>query len=443
MNNASTALEPGIVVAGKLRVVRMLGAGGMGAVYEVEHQITKHRRAMKLMHRGMALLVPDAVTRFLREASAAGRIGNPHIVETFDAGELPGGEPYIVMEMLHGRSLADVIAQTGPLDAGLVVDIMLQACDGVQAAHDAGIVHRDLKPDNLFLVEGAAPLLKILDFGVSKFDPDLTGDARVTAEGATLGTPSYMAPEQLGGDGQIDARTDVYALGVVLYECLTANIPYTASSLPELALRIYEGHYTPLSQQRPDLLPEFDAIVARAMARDKTERYATVRELGAVLAALSPAIVRSGVRSVVSPAAFAETRASNDGRPILRARRQRPAWQWLLAALVLALALALALTLGNERKPAGSPNDGSGLQALPAPRPDAGRDQTATDPPKTPTTADPTVVVPAASQPSAAEPRLPAAPQPAAQPEGKHKNRSRTPSASRAREHGLLEDNPF
>jgi serine/threonine protein kinase len=456
MKTASSALEPGIIIAGKLRVVRLLGAGGMGAVYEVEHQITKHRRALKLMHRGMALLVPDAITRFLREASAAGRIGNPHIVETFDAGELPSGEPYIVMEMLQGRSLAELIQQGGPLDAALTADIMQQACDGVQAAHDAGIVHRDLKPENLFLVDGPLPSLKILDFGVSKFDPEVTGDARVTAEGATLGTPAYMAPEQLGGDGEIDARTDVYALGVVLYECLTGAIPYSASSLPELAMRIYEGHYTPLRGLRPDVQPEFESIVARAMARDKNQRFATARELGVALAAFAPALPRSGVRSVVSREALAATRLDSSLRPDTSVTRRRPTLQWLVAALVLALALGLAVALWRARQ---LPNAGEDFARPPVARPESdravGAAQTPAPSAPPPSAANPQV--PSALPPSAANPRVPSAPppsaanalaprespQPAAQPDAKHKTRPRGGSDTRAHEHGLLEDNPF
>ena len=141
---------PGQVLAGKLRIVRLLGAGGMGAVFEVEHELTRHRRALKLLHPQMAG-IPSVVERFLREASAAGRIGNRHIVETFDAGRLDTGEPYIVMELLTGRTLADVLEQRGPLSIDAACEIVIQACDAVSAAHAAGIVHRDLKPENLFL----------------------------------------------------------------------------------------------------------------------------------------------------------------------------------------------------------------------------------------------------------------------------------------------------
>jgi serine/threonine-protein kinase len=461
MKTASTALEPGLIIAGKLRVVRLLGAGGMGAVYEVEHQITKHRRALKMMHRGMALLVPDAITRFLREASAAGRIGNPHIVETFDAGELPSGEPYIVMEMLQGRSLAELITRGGPLEAALVVEIMQQACNGVQAAHDAGIVHRDLKPENLFLVDGPAPLLKILDFGVSKFDPERTGDARVTAEGATLGTPSYMAPEQLGGDGQIDGRTDVYALGVVLYECLTGTMPYNANSLPELALRIYEGRYAPLRSLRPDLQPEFETIVARAMAREKEQRFATVREFGAALDELARLIPLSGVRNVVSQEALAATRMVSSKPPdTLAVPRKRPAWHWPVAALLLVLALVLAVVIGRTRKsvdaveivrpaslaPSAVQAAQTAVSDQPASAPaDEPVPHTAEASPAADKPASGAVFVPTHPPPSAAKaPKAPELPQPVAPLDPKHdKTRPRAGSATRAHEHGLLEENPF
>src|SRR4051812_16159113 len=144
MEEDPSALEPGTVLAGRFRVVRCMGVGGMGAVYEIEHELTKHRRALKLLHAAMAQN-KGVVERFLREASAAGRVGNQHIVETFDAGTLESGEPYLIMEMLRGQTLSDRIAK-GPMPIAEVVDLVGQACDGVQAAHDAGIVHRDLKP---------------------------------------------------------------------------------------------------------------------------------------------------------------------------------------------------------------------------------------------------------------------------------------------------------
>jgi serine/threonine-protein kinase len=331
----------------------------------------------------------------------------------------------------------------------------------VQAAHDAGIVHRDLKPENLFLVDGPAPLLKILDFGVSKFDPERTGDARVTAEGATLGTPSYMAPEQLGGDGQIDGRTDVYALGVVLYECLTGTMPYNANSLPELALRIYEGRYAPLRSLRPDLQPEFETIVARAMAREKEQRFATVREFGAALDELARLIPLSGVRNVVSQEALAATRMVSSKPPdTLAAPRARPAWHWPVAALLLVLALVLAVVIGRTRKsvdaveivrPASlAPSTVQAAQTAVSDQPasapaDEPVPHTAEASPAADKPASGAVFVPTHPPPSAAKaPKAPELPQPVAPLDPKHdKTRPRAGSATRAHEHGLLEENPF
>jgi serine/threonine-protein kinase len=285
MDSGFPPIDPGTLVAGKLRIVRLLGTGGMGAVYEVEHELTKHRRALKLLH-ARYKIYPELISRFLREASAAGRIGNPHIAETFDAGELEAGDPYLVMELLKGETLSDLVRRKGKLAVAEAAELVRQACTGVQAAHDAGIVHRDLKPENLFVVErDHRPFVKILDFGISKFDPQLTGgELATTREGASLGTPLYMPPEQVRGDKRIDARADIYALGVILYECLSGQRPYEAETLAHLAVLIHEGKAVPLSQLRPDVPPAFAAIVHRAMANRPELRFATARELADVLA---------------------------------------------------------------------------------------------------------------------------------------------------------------
>lgn len=285
MSKTVDRFSAGTVLAGKLRVVRRLGFGGMGAVYEVEHELTRHRRALKLLHAEMRV-VPGVVERFLREASAAGRIGNPHIVETFDAGYLDTGEPYIVMELLEGKTLAMLLEERGALSVDRACVILEQVADGVAAAHAAGIVHRDLKPENIFLTGAELSFVKLLDFGVSKFDSGTTGVPNLTLEGSPIGTPYYMSPEQVRGEKSVDARADVYALGVVFYECLTGNKPFLAETLPHLAVLIHEGRFQQPTSLVPGLPSAVDVIVSRAMASDPNERYARAQDFAAQLGRL-------------------------------------------------------------------------------------------------------------------------------------------------------------
>jgi serine/threonine protein kinase len=328
MAESGQRFPEGTMLAEKLRVVGVLGAGGMGVVYEVEHTLTRHRRALKVLHAEM-LSRPPVVARFLREASAAGHIGNPHIVETFDAGRLAGGEPYIVMELLHGQSLAAKQEREKRLGLADLVETVGQACDGVQAAHDAGIVHRDLKPENLFLLDTAgAPFVKILDFGVSKFAGALSEGNLVTREGVALGTPYYMSPEQVAGAATIDGRSDIYALGVILYECASGVRPFEADAFSLLCALIHEGKPRSLAELRPDLPPAFVDVVHRAMAHDRDRRFASARELGAALGAfgsISHLGVKAGFSSVPPPAASALAGPSAPpGGPTLPVRSAPP-----------------------------------------------------------------------------------------------------------------------
>jgi eukaryotic-like serine/threonine-protein kinase len=312
-------LEPGTVLDEKFRIERLLGHGGMGAVYEVTHELTRHRRALKLLH-APRVGRKHAVERFLREASAAGRIGSPHIVETFDAGRLTTGEPYLVMELLDGITLGERIKQA-PAGLPLVetASILGQVCEGVQAAHDAGIVHRDLKPDNIFLIRrGVGWHVKVLDFGVSKFDPRYKGSSLETKAGAFMGTPAYMSPEQFEDASDVDGRADVYALGVILYQSLTGSHPYPARGLPELAHKIATAAIVPVCGIRPDLPATIDALLEQAMRKDRRARTLSAAMLGERLRGIGEqaAALAVGDTLEASPSAMSTASKAQDASPL-------------------------------------------------------------------------------------------------------------------------------
>jgi len=276
------SIAVGTVLGDRFEVVGELGRGGVGSVYEVLHTVTRHRRALKLLHPRFAKDRP-IVDRFLREASAAGRIGHPGIVETIDAGRLPDGTPYVLMEMLEGRSLEGEIDRSpGGLDPSRAVELIERAARAIHAAHEAGIVHRDLKPANLFV---AKDRLVVLDFGISRFDERHTAlDA--TATDGILGTPAYLAPEQIeAGPRAVDARTDVHALGLILYECLTGERPYAGESWASLFARIIAGRFRPARELRAAVPAAVDAVVTRALATDPASRYPTAESMADALAA--------------------------------------------------------------------------------------------------------------------------------------------------------------
>jgi len=279
------ALTIGDVVDGKYEIVRLLGEGGMGAVYEGQNTRIHRKVAIKVLH-GSVASSADAVQRFEREAQAAGRIGSKHIVEVLDLGDLPSGDRYMVMEFMEGQSLADRIRDRGQLTPQDLYPIAVQLLEGLAAAHAAGIVHRDLKPDNVYLLpppkEGAPDFVKILDFGISKFNP-LGGEFSMTRTGSVMGTPYYMSPEQAKGARDLDHRTDLYAAGVILYEGLSGRVPFSAETFNELLFKIVLEEAPPLQEILPDVNPAFVELVAKAMARDVTQRFQTASDFKAAL----------------------------------------------------------------------------------------------------------------------------------------------------------------
>jgi serine/threonine protein kinase len=279
--HSSPSPDVGAILGGRYRVLRRIGEGGMGVVVEAENSITGKRVAIKWMHPQVAAR-PEATERFLREARASARVRHPNVVDVYDAVH-EGNTCFLVMELLDGEPLSALLARGG-MPAHELISLLLDAMRGVSAAHKQGVIHRDIKPDNIFLAEEtdrAIRIPKVLDFGISKV---AGSDAMsLTRTGATLGTPMYMSFEQICGAKDIDARTDVYAFGVILYEALTGQPPYHAESFPELIVKISSTRPTSPKTLRPDIPSSLDRLVQRAMAKERDERVASrdvlIREL--------------------------------------------------------------------------------------------------------------------------------------------------------------------
>ena len=277
----TTDVAPGDTIGGKYRVVRQLGEGGMGLVFEAEHLRLGQRVAMKFL-RSDALAMPDAVARFEREARACCRIRGPHIAHVLDVDTDEGGRPYIVMELLRGRDLEAELGSRGALPLREAVDWVLQACAAVAEAHAAGIVHRDLKPSNLFLSEERGTrVLKVLDFGISKIACEDRSDA-LTSAGLTVGTPLYMSPEQVRCSRDVDVRTDVWSLGVILYELVAGVPPFMGNTTAAVAAIVADA--TPsLREARPDVPAGLEHAVLTALAKSAAHRFPSVEAFGAAL----------------------------------------------------------------------------------------------------------------------------------------------------------------
>jgi serine/threonine protein kinase len=289
-------VAPGDIVAGKYRIERVLGSGGMGVVVAARHIDLDQPVALKfiLPH---ALAGKGNVERFMREARAAVRLKSEHVARVYDVGRDAEDRPFMVLELLEGMDLAKLSKQKGPLPVADAVEYVLQACEALVEAHAAGIVHRDLKPQNLFVTRrlNGTPLLKVLDFGIAKaFGPGAIGQMALTDSAAIIGSPLYMAPEQMRSARTAEVRSDIWALGVILYELLGGQLPFDGETVTEVCIRVVNEDPKPLLALRPALEEPLVAIVMRCLEKEPEGRYHNVSALAAALEPFSRSALQGG-----------------------------------------------------------------------------------------------------------------------------------------------------
>jgi serine/threonine protein kinase len=282
---ADSPVQIGALVAGKYRVDRVLGTGGMGVVLAATHEAIGQRVALKFLHTEVAAH-EGLVERFRREARAAAAIHSEHVARVYDVG-VEAGAPFLVMEYLEGEDLAAVLARRGPLPIVDTIDYVLQAAEAIAEAHAANIVHRDLKPSNLFLAnrKSGAAIVKVLDFGISKFP---ASDTALTSTSALLGTPGYMSPEQMVAVKTVDARSDIFSIGLILFILLTGRLAFEGETLPELIAKTLQIPHPPARSLRPDIPDALSAVIDRCLEKMPAGRYPNIAELARALIPFGP-----------------------------------------------------------------------------------------------------------------------------------------------------------
>jgi serine/threonine-protein kinase len=308
-----TPVKRGDILAGKYRVESVLGVGGMGVVVAATHLELLEPRAIKLML-PEAQEQPEWVERFVREARAVARLQSEHVARVHDVGHLDDGSPYMVMEYLAGSDLKKLLRERGRVPVAEAASYALQVCEALAEAHAVGIVHRDLKLANLFLTtrRDGSLCLKVLDFGISKVSGG--DDVEITTTQAVMGSPTYMSPEQMRSARSVDARSDVWSMGVILHRLITGEPPFRAENLTELVALVLSTRPPPASSLVPEVPPAFDELLSRCLERDLERRYASVAELAAALAPFAPEAERGSVDRCARL-------LSTSGRPHLSARR--------------------------------------------------------------------------------------------------------------------------
>jgi len=382
---ADKAAETGALLDGRYRIVRLLGEGGMGSVYLASHVGLGRDVAIKFLH---AELVSrdEVVGRFYREAQAAAAIRHKNIIEVFDVGVSPQGEPFLVMEYLEGESLAGLLKRAGPLNLGAACAVMEPVLQALHAAHRKGIIHRDLKPDNIFLAyqQGEPPVVKIIDFGISKFAQGEFDKWR-TKTGSVMGTPAYMSPEQARGSAGLDHRTDIYSMGTILFEMLTGALPFAGSNFAEyLSAMLIDDPRAPQSVCA-GFPAEAEPLVRKALAKNPDQRFQNAAEMLEALTALpsfdarqerltllaSTIEIRGFAAGDLGQALSAPGRLA-DNKPVSsRFRGAATAvlgagpWRWVILGVALAAGAAAAVLWSSKSSRAPAPN--APITAQPAP----------------------------------------------------------------------------
>jgi serine/threonine-protein kinase len=307
--SAQSTIVPGAILLEKYRVEKVLGQGGMGTVFAAHHLALNECVAIKVLVHS-ASQHQEALARLQREARILARLRNEHVVHVIDLGRLDDGSPFMVMEHLAGRDLASLLEEEGRLTVERAVGFVLQALVALAAAHANGIVHRDLKPDNLFCAKrrDGSSVIKVLDFGISRLEQLGEGQSAtpLTHASTVMGTPLYMSPEQWRDSTAVDARSDIWSIGVVLYELVTGVSPFSGASLGDIAIKVATEPTPPLRHVEPGIAPALEAVLGRCLQKNREHRFANVAELARALQPLGPAgceqLVERAMRLAAEPA---------------------------------------------------------------------------------------------------------------------------------------------